>query len=63
VVDDGRTITADLVREVLEHEVTRIRADVGDSATLAQAHALFAEVALADEFVDFLTLPAYDMID
>jgi malate synthase len=51
------------LREVLEHEVTRIHADVGDSATLAQAHALFAEVALADESVDFLTLPAYDMID
>jgi malate synthase len=61
--DDGRSITTDLVREVLEHEVTRIRADVGDSSTLAQAHTLFAEVALSDEFVDFLTVPAYDMID
>jgi malate synthase len=61
--DDGRSITADLVREVLEHEVTRIREDVGDSSTLAQAHTLFADVALSDEFVDFLTVPAYDMID
>jgi malate synthase len=61
--DDGRSITADLVREVLEHEVTRVREDVGDSSTLAQAHTLFADVALSDEFVDFLTVPAYDMID
>jgi malate synthase len=61
--DDGRPITADLVREVLEQEATRIREDVGASTTLDQAHALFAEVALSDDFVDFLTLPAYDMID
>ena len=43
--------------------MTRIRGDAGDSATLAHARDLFAEVALSDEFVDFLTLPAYDMID
>jgi malate synthase len=28
-----------------------------------RAAALFEEVALADEFVEFLTLPAYDLLD
>jgi malate synthase len=30
---------------------------------LAPACELFEEVALADEFPDFLTLPAYELID
>ncbi len=29
----------------------------------AEAEELFARVALADEFPEFLTLPAYEMID
>jgi malate synthase len=62
-LDDGRLVTADLVRQVLEDEVASIRAAGGDRETLGQAHALFADVSLSDDFIDFLTLPAYDMID
>ena len=32
-------------------------------AQLDQARTLFAEVALAPEFADFLTVPAYGLID
>ena len=28
-----------------------------------EAHRLFDQVALSEEFVDFLTLPAYELID
>ena len=34
-----------------------------DTGTYPQARALFEQVALDDDFVDFLTLPAYDLID
>ncbi|GAA1273199.1 malate synthase A [Saccharothrix xinjiangensis] len=57
VLDDGTPVTADLVREVLA-EVAR---DLGGDH-LAPAVELFEQVALADEFVDFLTLPAYERI-
>jgi hypothetical protein len=32
-------------------------------ADLAQAWKVFSEVALEDEFVDFLTIPAYQLLD
>ncbi|WP_447003832.1 malate synthase A [Saccharothrix isguenensis] len=57
VLDDGTRVTADLVREVL----AQVRAELeGDHLDLAVE--LFEQVALADEFVDFLTLPAYERI-
>jgi malate synthase len=54
-LDTGQVVTRDLVREILDDE----RARLDDPDAYAAAHALFAEVALADEFVEFLTLPAY----
>ncbi|MBB5955513.1 malate synthase [Saccharothrix tamanrassetensis] len=57
VLDDGTPVTADLVREVL-HD-TRGRLD-GEHLDLAVE--LFEQVALSDDFVDFLTLPAYERI-
>ena len=39
----------------------RDRALAGDS--IRQAAALFEQVALADDFVEFLTLPAYEQLD
>ena len=32
----------------------------GEPGRYEAAHALFMEVAVADDFVDFLTLPAYE---
>jgi malate synthase len=57
VLDDGTQVTADLVREVL----TQVRANL-EGEHLDLAVELFEQVALADEFVDFLTLPAYGRI-
>ena len=58
VLDDGTQVTAELVREVLARRRRRARRD--RTSTLAVE--LFEQVALADEFVDFLTLPAYERI-
>ena len=67
LADNGQTVTADLVQRIEDEELARIRADIGTDAfeagRFAAARALFELVALADEFVDFLTLPAYETID
>ncbi len=63
--DDGTVVTDELARQVLDEEMRKIRDRAGDDADrqrLEQACELFAEVALADEFVDFLTLPAYELV-
>ena len=49
-------VSPERVREVLGEELP-------DGGRFAEARELFERVALADEFVEFLTLPAYDYID
>ncbi|HEV7211007.1 MAG TPA: malate synthase A [Blastococcus sp.] len=58
-LDTGDTVTAELVRRVVAEEV----AGIGELSDLDDARRLFEQVALADDFPDFLTLPAYELID
>ena len=51
--------TADQVRAVIDDEM----AELGNGGRLREARALFEQVALADDFPDFLTLPAYELLD
>ncbi len=53
---DGQPVTRELVERVVVEELARL----GDGDRYAAARSLFTEVALADDFTDFLTLPAYD---
>jgi malate synthase len=61
---DGQTVTRELVERLIEEEMAAIRERVGDEAfekgRWADARALFTEMALADAYPDFLTLPAYE---
>ena len=65
-LDDGRTITPELVRELATSELERIRSEIGDDEVVRArgppdlSRSLFERVALSDDFVEFLTLPAYD---
>jgi malate synthase len=59
VLDSGEEVTEDLVRRVVADEV----AGIGPLDRLDDARRLFEQVALADEFPEFLTLPAYELID
>jgi malate synthase len=59
---EGGVVTADLVRRMVDEEVARISEETGPSR-LAEARALFERTALADDFPDFLTLPAYEHLD
>ena len=56
-LDSGETVTADLVRRILDEEMATLGPEYG------QARDLFERVALADQFEEFLTLPAYELID
>jgi malate synthase len=64
LLDDGRPISADLVRRIVEEEYAGLRRSAaGDGprvARLNDARSLFERVALDDDFVDFLTVPAYE---
>src|SRR5438034_6163486 len=55
--DTGDRVTRGLVARLADEEVAKLGAEPG---RYEAAHALFMEVAVADEFVDFLTLPAYE---
>ena len=65
-LDDGRAITPELVRELETSELEKVREEVGDDEWFERegrpdlSRSLFERVALSgDEFVEFLTLPAY----
>ena len=63
VLDDGPLVTKDVVERMIDEELVQIRELAGenfDAARYGQAVALFTEVALADSFAEFLTIPAYE---
>jgi len=62
-LDDGVVVKRDLVERLIDEELSKIRAASGDgfdADRYGQAVALFTEVALADNFAEFLTIPAYE---
>ena len=61
---DGSPITEHMIRSIASDTVSYLeRNDHPFAKHLGNARKVFEEVALADEFVDFLTLPAYEMIN
>jgi malate synthase len=66
-LDDGREVTPDMFRTALKGEMERVRGEVGAAAfeggRFPDAIKLFSDMSLADEFEEFLTLPAYQLID
>jgi malate synthase len=65
VLDTGATVDPDLVRRILDEEIDAIRVSRGaayDEESFSTARHLFEQVALADDYADFLTLPAYEKI-
>jgi malate synthase len=62
-LDDGQPVTRDLAERIIGEESATIREAAGpafDEPRFEQAAALFSAVALADDYADFLTLPAYE---
>jgi malate synthase len=61
-LDDGRQITPELVKQITDEELAKLPAE-DEGRRFIEARQVFEQVALADEFVEFLTLPAYELID
>jgi malate synthase len=56
---DGQKVTRELVERIIEEELAKVRTE-GPGRQWDDAKALFAEMALSDDFSEFLTLPAYE---
>ena len=57
LADTGEKVTRELIDRIVAEEVAGLP---GDPADYEQAKETFLEVAVAEEYADFLTLPAYE---
>jgi len=55
-LENGQLVTAELVKELAEQEVAKLSADTDYS----KAQAMFIETSVDDNYLEFLTLPAYE---
>ena len=66
VLDDGRKVTKQLFRELLADELKKTPVIVGAAAYAAGKYVegakMFEQITASDDYVDFLTLPAYAAI-
>ena len=64
---DGQQVTRELVERIVGEELDKIKDAVGEQTfekgRWQEARDVFESVALADDYVEFLTLPAYELID
>src|SRR5919197_4177458 len=62
-----RRFERDRVREVIEEELASLRETFGDEvyekSRAEDAQEIFEQVALGEDFIEFLTLPAYDYLE
>ena len=67
VLSDGRKVSRALVAAMVPEELLRIRDYLGEpgwgAGKYEDAARMFEESCVAEDFVEFLTLPAYDAID
>jgi malate synthase len=65
-LDDGRTVTPALVRELLASETAALCAGLGvarfERGRFGEAIALVERLVFSESFDEFLTLPAYDLL-
>ncbi|MET1006070.1 MAG: malate synthase A [Propionibacteriaceae bacterium] len=65
-LDTGLTVTPEFVDQVLDEESAKIRTTVGEDVwsggAYEQAEELFTQVATAEDFEAFLTIPAYETL-
>jgi len=66
-LEDGRRVTPELVRSVIDDEMKRIEGEVGSarfkSGRFTEARVLFERISTAPTLETFLTLPAYEALD
>ena len=57
LADTAQVVSRELVERIVDEEIAKLPGQPGD---YAQARATFVDVAIADDFAEFLTLPAYE---
>ena len=66
-LEDGRKVTPDLFARIVDDEMKTIEREVGAerfaSGRFTEARALFERISTAPDLVNFLTLPAYEILD
>ena len=66
-LDDGRKVTKELFGKLLAEELPKVRTYLGDAAWKAGRYEdgakLFERITTDDRYVEFLTLPAYELVD
>jgi len=62
LLDDGRKVTVQLFRQLLEEELAKVKATMSEGR-YDDAARLFERITVDDQYVEFLTLPAYQLID
>jgi malate synthase len=66
-LNDGRKVTKELFRNVLDGELQKIKEQMGEtrfaSSKFKAARELFDQITTDDSFVEFLTLPGYEQLD
>ena len=60
--DGGTPVTESLVRSIAEEVVSLLEAEGQTGDKLHLARKIFEEVAVGEDFIEFLTLPAYEQI-
>ena len=67
ILEDGRKVTLELVRELVRRELDRIRSERGEErferGHFRVATRLFEELVISDSLKEFLTLKAYQLLD
>ena len=65
-IEDGRKITREMFQKMVPEELRKVREMLGETGYAAgqyeQGARMFEELTLSEDFVEFLTLPAYDYI-
>jgi malate synthase len=64
VLEDGRKVTAEMVREMIPQELAKVKQVVGggDTPTYSRAAEIFEQMSTSEQFAEFLTLPLYEEI-
>jgi malate synthase len=64
VLEDGRKVTAEMVRALIPEELAKVKAAVGgDTRTYDRAAQIFEQMSTQETFAEFLTLPLYEEIE
>ncbi|HEU5049171.1 MAG TPA: malate synthase A [Gemmatimonadales bacterium] len=66
-LDDGRQVTAALLNQIMEEEMAVVAEEVGrerfEGGRFPEARALFVQVAESGVLEEFLTIPAYEILE